>query len=162
MNEKIQAILLKLTVELKKIKWMTSPDWQITLKSEEHVSLIKQIKLHGEINDNEFTDDVQTHIEIKLVTQDEVTYYPEYTVYANLFIDSVGSKDLSYKMDADVAFMDKDFSDESKIALAAKKINGRVEDYIEKEFNEFISDSSSEIEGNKLTKLDNADQDFER
>lgn len=162
MNEKIQAILLKITIELKKLGWTTSPDWQITLKSEEYVSLVKDIGVSGEINDNEFKDNVQTHIDMKLLSSDEVTYFPEYTVYANLFIDSVGSKDLSYKMDVDVSFMDKEFTNENKIVLAAKKIDRRISDYIEKEFESYVSDSSSEIEHNKLTGLNNADQDFER
>ena len=146
MNQNIQAILLKVVLELKKLKWLPGKDWEITLKSEGHVPLVKQITVYGAMDDNEWKDTIDTHIELKIESDDQITYFPEYTIYANIMIDGGSSKDIVYKMDADVAFTDKELGDTRKIDQCAKRINRSVEDHIEEEYSDYIDNNADEIE----------------
>ena len=145
MNEKTKAILMKTVLELKKDKWNVAPDWEITLKGEGHVSLAKNIPVTGNLGDDQWDDTVETTADLKLASQDQVTFYPEFIVYANIFIQGGGSKDIALKMDADVAFTEGDFTDDKKIASAAKKISNIIEDYIETQYSDYIDDNSQDI-----------------
>ena len=149
MNEKIQAILLKIVLELKKDKWAVSPDWEITLKGEGHVPLSKSIQVDGNLDDEEWQDEVDTIIDLKLESDDELTYFPEYTIYANIFIQGGSSKDIAYKLDADVAFTERDLRDDRKAALAAKKITRFVSDHISTEYSDYIDQNAQEIRNYK-------------
>lgn len=149
MNERIQAILLKIVVELKKMRWKAVPDWEITLKSEGHVSMVKSIGVEGSMGDEEWRDEVETYIDLKLSSDDEITYFPDYTVYGNIFIDGGSSKDIAYKMDADVAFTERDLGDDAKISIAAKKIDRLVENHIEQEYGDYIDMNAQEIKAYK-------------
>lgn len=161
MNEKIQAILLKIVVELKKDNWKVAPDWELTLKSEGHVPMSKNIRVHGSMDDEEWTDDIDTTIDLKLASDDEITYFPEYTVYAHMYLQNVQGKDIAIKMDADVAFTNHDLADQKKISLAAKKISQFTEDHIEHEYGDYVSQSSEELQNYKLGGVD-PDYDPER
>jgi hypothetical protein len=145
MNEKIQAILLKIVVELKKLKWVATPDWEVTLKGEGHVPLTKQIVVEGAMGDDEWRDQIETHIDLKLASEDQITYFPEYTIYATVLIEGGVTHDIAYKMDADIAFTEGDFRDKPKLQLAAKKINRLVEGHIQQEFNDYIDQNEASI-----------------
>lgn len=145
MNERIQAILLKIVVELKKMRWKPVPDWEITLKSEGHVSLTKAIGVEGNLGDEEWRDEVETFIDLKLASDDEITYFPDYTVYGSIHIEGGVMKDIAYKMDADVAFTERDLGDDAKTNLAAKKIDRLVENHIESEYSDYIDMNAQEI-----------------
>ena len=157
MNEKIQAILLKIVLDLKKLSWEAHPDWEITLKSEGHVPMIKQIGVEGSMGDDDWRDIIETHLDIKLISDDEITYFPNYTIYAAISINDVASKDIAYKMDADVAFTERDVRDQSKITLAAKRIDRMVENHIEQEYGNYVSSNSQSIKyfKNPNDELDN-------
>ncbi len=58
MNEKILAILLQLTISLKESGWVTGKDWEITLKGEGHVPLIKQIPVEGGLDDQKWSENI--------------------------------------------------------------------------------------------------------
>lgn len=149
MNEKIQAILLKIVIQLKKMRWKPVQDWEITLKSEGHVSLQKLVGVEGNLGDEEWRDEVDTFVDLKLASDDEITYFPDYTVYANIFIEGGSSKDIAYKMDADVAFTERDLTDDEKILLAAKKIDRLIENHIESEYSDYIDMNGQEIQYHK-------------
>lgn len=149
MNEKIQAILLKIVLELKKDKWSVAPDWEITLKGEGHVPLSKNIRVEGNLGDDEWSDAVETTIDLKLTSDDELTYFPDYTIYANIFIQGGSSKDIAYKLDADVAFTERDVRDDAKSTLAAKKISRLVEDHIESEYSDYVDQNGQDIKDYK-------------
>ena len=149
MNEKIQAILLKIVVELKKNKWLVAPDWEVTLKGEGHVPLSKNVRVTGNLDDEEWHDEIETTIDLKLSSQDELTYFPEYTIYANIFIQGGSSKDIAYKLDADVAFTERDVRDDKKVALAANKISRIVEDHIESEYSDYVDQNAQDIKDYK-------------
>jgi predicted phosphohydrolase len=145
MNDKIQAILLKTVVELKKHGWKVKSDWEITLKSEDQVSLSKQISVEGNLDDREWTDDIDTLMELKLVSTDNLTYFPEFVIYANIFIQGGSIKDVAYKLGADIAFTERDVKDENIANLAATKINKTAEDHIEAEYTHYIDQNYQAI-----------------
>ena len=159
MNQNIQAILLKVVLELKKMQWVAGKDWEITLKSEGHVPLVKQISVNGSMDDEEWRDDVETHLQLKLDSDDQITYFPDYTIYANIMIDGGTSKDIAYKMDADVAFTEKEIRDDRKIEQCAKRINRLVEDHIEQEYASYIDNNAEEIKWYKQSGTQKADNE---
>lgn len=145
MNEKIQAILLKIVVEMKKLRWFPDENWEITFKSEGHASLKKAIGVEGSLGDEEWRDEVDTLLNLKLSSDDEITYFPDYTVYGTINIDGGASKDVFHHMDADVAFTERDLGDDAKIALSAKKINRLVENHIEQEYGDYVDMNAQQI-----------------
>lgn len=158
MNQNIQAILLKVVLELKKLQWITDNAWEITLKSEDHVPLVKQVPVQGTLEDEEgWRDDIETHISLKLVSQDEITYFPEYTIYANITIPGGNIKDIVYKMEADVAFTKEDLKNDRKAGQCANRINRLVCDHIEQEYSNYLDNNSEEIKFYKQNGTQQAD-----
>jgi hypothetical protein len=149
MNEKIQAILLKIVLDLKKLKWSAGPDWEITLKSEGHIPLVKKVLVDNTMSDNKFRDEIDTMIDLTLITDDQITYFPNFTIYGSILIDGGPSKDIAVKQDVDVAFTDKDFQNAAKIVSASKKVNNMVESYIENEYDNYIDTNSKAINAYK-------------
>jgi len=146
MNEKIQAILLKIVLGMKKEHWAVAPDWEVTLKSEGHVPLSKSIRVQGNFNDDEWSDSIETTIDLRLTSTDELTYFPEYTIYASILIQGGQIHDIAYKLDADVAFTDQDVRDEEKATASAKKISRLVEDHIESEYSDYVDQNAQDIQ----------------
>lgn len=145
MSDKVQAILLKIILNLKNNQWKVDSDWEITLKSEGHVSLRRNIPVHGDIGESEWDDEVETIVDLKLASRDEITFFPEFTIYANIFINGGPSKDIAYKMDADVAFTEHDVRNDKKAETASQRISRLVEDHIENEYSDYIDQNSQEI-----------------
>ena len=110
------------------------------------VEMTKPVSVQGSMGDESWDDYIDTQIDLKLVTNDEITFFPEYVTHANFFVDGATSKDVMDNSDVDVAFTESDFQDEAKIASAAKKISSRTADYIEHEYDDYISQNQSEIE----------------
>jgi len=149
MNEKIQAILLKIVLELKKSQWTAHPDWEVTLKGEGHVPLVKQVQVEGSMDDQQWDDHIEISMDLKLGTDDQITYFPDYTIFGQIFIDGGSSEDIAYKMDADVAFTESDVQNERKIKEAAAKINRLVDSHLQTEFNDYIDNNYQEIQYHK-------------
>lgn len=131
------------------MKWSAGEDWEITLKSEGHVPLVKQVSVMGSMDDEEWQDDVETHIDLKLASDDDITFFPEYTIYAEIFIEGGSNKDVVYKLDADVAFTEKDILDERKAKLAAQRIDRLVEGHMEQEYADYVDNNAEEIRYHK-------------
>jgi hypothetical protein len=149
MNDKIQAILLKLVLELKKLRWKVSQDWELILKSEGHVTMTKHVNVQGSLGDDQWDDQIDTSIDLKLGTSDEVTYFPEFNVTAEIYLEGGTIKDVVYNSDNDTAFTDNDLNDTAKIAIAAKGITRSVEDHIEHEYDEYLMNNGDEIQYQK-------------
>jgi len=145
MNNKIQAILLKLVLALQKEHWQVAPNWELTLKSEGHAPLTKNIRVQGTLAGESWGDDIEAMIDLKLVSTDEITYFPEYTTYAHMYLKGIESKDIAIKLDIDVAFTNQDLSNQSKIDLAAKKISRFTEDHIENEYSDYVDQNSQAL-----------------
>jgi hypothetical protein len=149
MNDKIQAILLKIIVHLKQNKWRVGPDWEITLKSEHHVPMSTRIFVEGNIADEEWSDNIETNGDLSLTSDDQVTFFPSVTIYSQIFIDGGTSKDITYKIDVDVAFTESDLSNDSKAQSAAARITRLVEDYIENEYSDYVDENGEAIQDHK-------------
>ena len=145
MNEKIQAILLKIILELKKLGWAAAQDWDLTLKSENQVPMVKQVSVAGAMNDDEWRDDIETHVDLKLISDDNITFFPSYTIYAEIFLQGGSSKDVVYKSDVDVAFTENDFRDNRKFKIAASRINRIIEDYMEQVYADYVDTNANDI-----------------
>ena len=146
MSEKIQAILLRSVKELKTLGWKTGPDWQITLKSDGHIPLTKSFPVKGTMGEKEWDDVVDVTIDFKIDSDDQLTHIPEFVVHANIFIDGAPSKDISYKMDNDTAFTERDFNNQSKILSAVKRIDQQVDTFIQEEYNEYVDANQSSLQ----------------
>lgn len=146
MNQNVQAILLKLVVELKKLRWKVSENWELALKSEGHVEMVRKIHVRGKLGEHEEWDDnIETTINLKLSSQDEITFFPEYIIQAEIFLEGGSFKDVNDKADVDEAFVAKDVSNDAKAKSAATKITRNVENYIEHEYDEYLSHNGDEI-----------------
>lgn len=130
MNDKIKAILLQIAKNLKKAGWKLSPDGELSIQSEFSVPMVKLISV-GSGNKKHI---VETYIVVKLESDDELTYFPSYSVYANIEVDRLPSKDVVEKMRVSVAFTEKDFKETRKANTAASKIDGMVQDTIDNEY----------------------------
>lgn len=149
MTEQMQAILLKVILTLKRDQWAVADDWELTLKSEGHVPLSKHITVEGNLDDEEWNDQVDVSIDLKMASDDELTYFPEYTIYANILIAGGESKDIAYKTSVDVAFTANDIKDDSKSTLAARKISRSVEEHIETEYSDYVDQNAQAIKDYK-------------
>lgn len=149
MNEKIQAILLKIVVALRKEQWNVAPDWEITLKGEGHVPMTRNVSVKGDIDGEEWEDTIQTTIDLKLESADELTYFPSYTIYAEIYLEGASGKDIANKMDVDVAFTDRDLKDDSKPSTTAKKITRLTDDYVSNEYSDYVNQNAEDIKSYK-------------
>jgi hypothetical protein len=161
MNIKTQAILIKTAKALTTLGWTPDADYEITVKSEGYIPLTKHVGVAGEMGDEEWRDDVETSIHLKLSTDDELTYFPSYTIYASIEVEGAVRKDIAVTTDADVAFTEKDARNDEKISLAGRKIDRLVQSYIEQAYDDYVEANTNQIlhykQGGGM-----ADQDLER
>jgi hypothetical protein len=146
MNEKIQAILLKIILELKKLGWLAAPDWEITLHSEKKIPLVRSIPVEGSMNNEMWNDVIEITLELELKSDDNITYIPNLFIYGQIFIDGGTSEDIAYTMPLSVALTEDDFEDERKIKDAASKINKFVEEYSQGEYTDYIDANQQNID----------------
>lgn len=133
MNEKIQLILFKIVLDLKKLGWKSMPDWEITFKSEGHISMTKVIPVKIDVNGRRSSDSVETYLNFKFSSDDQITFYPEYNVSTSIFINSE-IKDISENMDIDIPFSEEDLQDLQKINAASVRINDSIQNYIQESY----------------------------
>jgi len=145
MNDKIQAILLRVVLELKKRHWSAAPEWEITLKSEGYIPLVKQIQVDGSLDGRDWKDVVETTLHLKFSSRDQITFFPEYSIYASMLLAGGENKDIMYDQDVDVALTEKDIKDDNKIKITANKIDQQSGDYINEEYNEYVLSNSENI-----------------
>lgn len=138
MTDKFKAILIKASVELKKLGWKIGEDPEISL-------LHDKLLLHKAISVTAYGDEqkkynatIDTLIELTLETPDENVYFPAYTVNAELSMSGDKSKLLSYKSDVDIALTDNDLHTTSKARVIAVRLDQYVKEYIQSEYNTYI------------------------
>jgi len=146
MNEKIQAILLSIILELKKLRWSPASDWEITLHTDKKGSLIKQIPVEGSFKDEKWNDNIEILMELTLNSEDQITYFPNFTIYGHIFITSGLTGDIVYTMEDDNSYMEDDVKKNGKFKLSAANINRLVEDYVQNEYTSYISSHKDDID----------------
>jgi hypothetical protein len=155
MTENIQKSLVRVALALKQLRWKADENVDITLKSEGQVTLSKVFNLESQMNDKEWKEPMDVTIQLRMDSADQITWFPEYTIYANLYVEGATSQDLVYKADASIAFTDYDqtVTDpeikkkvDLKIAHAAKVIDDIVEDHLQDEWNSYLDSASEDVQ----------------
>ena len=138
MNQKAQVILLQIVKILKENQWKTDSQWQLSLKVDGFVPLMRSIIADGRLDDDKWKDQVNTLIRLKMSTDDDITFFPEFSIYAQIALGEVPAKDIEYSMMGNTAFTEKDLKDEKKFKSAASEINRMVDDHINEVYQDYI------------------------
>jgi hypothetical protein len=156
MNENIRKLLVRIALALKAKGWKAAEDIELTLKSDGKLVLNKPVKVDASVNDKEWRENVETSLHFTLASDDQITFFPEYSIFAEFFIEgATGSHDVAFKSDADVGFTEHDqlATDPDikqkvnlKIAQTAKMMDDLVEMQIQDEFDEYANESSHDIQ----------------
>jgi hypothetical protein len=146
MNEKVKAILLKIVIELQKLGWSLDADYEVTLHAENYIPMSKYIPVGGTLGNKEWEDKLDLGINLKMETADQNSFYPEYLINGEIFIKGGSIKDINYKTDASVGFMENDFRDEGKVQTAARTINNAVQNHAQEEYTKYLEENGDAIE----------------
>jgi len=138
MSQKSEIILLQIVKALESIGWLVDSQWQLSLKADGFIPLMRSITTQGSLNDTEWSDEIHTLIRLKVTTEDEITFFPEFSLYAQIAVGSVPPQDIDYKMMGNQSFTDKDVKDTKKAATAAKEITRMVESHINEAYQDYL------------------------
>ena len=142
MNQHSTIMLLQLVKAMKTHGWASDSQWELSLKADGHVPLIRQVEVHAEMDDKKWKDQVSAMVNLRITTEDEITFFPSITVYAQIAIGSIPPEDIEYATAGNESFTEKDIKDHTKFKQAAAELTRIVDNYI------------NEIYGNYVTKND--------
>ena len=158
MNEKIKAIWLQIIVALKHKGWVPDANWEITSVSEQHIPLKKVITVSGEIESDSWKDEVDTHVRVKLISRDEITYFVNININATVQYKNLNTLDIDDDMSIDVAITEKDIKNSSVINRAADRVDSLVEEHISHLYTSYIDSNKTKIQLYDLGSLDEEDE----
>ena len=140
MNKEVEGVLYRIAKKLNKEEgWMVDKDFDVTVKSDGHIILIRSFMVRGSLDEDEWKDQIAATIHLSLETDDEWTYWPEFTIYAQIKIGDISEENVTYKMQSNVAFLpSKDVEDEAKAAKAAREINRLVESHVGETYQDYV------------------------
>ncbi len=138
MSQKSEIILLQIVKALESLGWSVDSQWQLSLKADGFIPLVRSVTTQGNLNDTEWSDEIHTLIRLKIATEDEITFFPEFSMYAQIAVGSVPPEDIDYKMMGNQSFTDKDVKDTKKAAIAAKEITRMVENHIGEVYQDYV------------------------
>ena len=138
MNQKSQILLLHMVKALKTDKWASDNQWELSLKADGNVPLMRAVAVKGSLDGEEWKDQIHTMIRATITTDDEITFFPEFTLYAQIAIGNIPAKDIEYKMAGNVAFSDKDLKNDKKFHSAAREINRMVDNYVQELYQDYV------------------------
>lgn len=141
MNPKAEAILLQIVKALEKNEWITGKDWQLTLKADGHIPIIRTVTIQASMDGDKWKEQVQALLHLKVSTEDEWTYFPEFTLYAQIAIGEIPAKDIAYKMIGNEAFTEKEIKDEKKFLSAAREIDRMVQSHINEVYQDYVDEN---------------------
>lgn len=141
MNQKAEAILLQIVKALGQNRWITGKDWQLTFKTDGHIPLISTISAQASMDGDKWKEQIQALIHLKISTEDEWTYFPEFTLYAQVAIGEIPAKDIAYKMVGNESFMEKDITNDKKFRSAAREITRMVESHINEVYQDYVDEN---------------------
>lgn len=140
MDKKVEGILLQIVKKLgDENGWMIDKDWELTFKSDGHISLVRSLEVEGSLDGDTWTDQISTAVHLTMSSEDEWTFWPTFTIYAQIQIGSIPPEDIAYKMSSNVPFMAEEVKDASKAGKAAREINRVVETHIGKSYQDYVS-----------------------
>ena len=138
MNQKSQIILLQLVKALQSSKWTSDNQWQLSLKADRYVPLVRPVIVEGSLDGDKWKDQIHVMIRLKVSTEDEITFFPEFSIFAQIAIGSIPSKDIDYQMAGNEAFTEKDLKDNKKFNSASHEINRMVDSYINEVYQDYV------------------------
>ncbi len=141
MNEKIEAILLQIAKKLKEDGWIIGKDVNVDIKVEGYISLVHEFVVEGSLGEAKWKDQLAVTIHFKLGTEDEVTYWPEFTIYAQISVagvENIKEENIEYPMQSNVSFTTNDARNEEKAAEAAREITRLVESHVQDSYYKYI------------------------
>jgi hypothetical protein len=138
MNQKSQILLLQMVKALKANNWSGDNQWELSLKADGNVPLMRSVTVEGRLDEEKWKDQVHTMIRVSVTTDDEITFFPEFSLYAQVAIGSIPAKDIEYKTAGNVAFTDKDLKNDKKFQSAATEISRMVDTYIGEMYQDYI------------------------
>lgn len=138
MNPKAEAILLQIVRALEHNGWSANKDWKLTFKADGHVPLIRSVVAEASMDGDKWKDQIESYITVKMISEDEWTYFPEFTLYAQIAVGSIPPQDVAYKMSGNEAFMETDIKNEKKAMSAAREINRMVQNHINEVYQDYV------------------------
>ena len=138
MNQKSQILLLQMVKALKANNWSSDSQWELSLKADGNVPLMRAVAVKGSLDGEEWKDQIHTMIRATITTDDEITFFPEFTLYAQIAIGNIPAKDIEYKMAGNVAFSDKDLKNDKKFHSATREINRMVDNYVQELYQDYV------------------------
>lgn len=144
MNQKAEIILLQIVKALENNQWATGADWQLSLKADGFIPLSRTVIAQGSMDGDKWQDHIQVLIRLKVSSEDEITFFPEFSLYAQIAIGSIPAKEIDYKMIGNEAFTEKDLKDKKKANLAAREINRMVDSHINEVYQDYV-DTNEEL-----------------
>ena len=141
MNQKSEIILLQIVKALEKNEWYTGKDWQLTFKTDGHIPLIRSVIVEASMDSDKWKDQIEVYIILKIVTEDEWTFFPEFMVHAQISIGSIPSQDIAYKMVGNTAFTEKDIKDSKKFISASREIDRMVQSHINEVYQDYVDEN---------------------
>jgi hypothetical protein len=142
MNSNAETILLQIANSLGKKEWTPGKDWQLTFKTDEQIPLTRDVVVKASMDKDTWKDQVGVYITLKISSEDELTLFSEFTIYAQIFIGSIPSKDIVHKMMGNESFTGKDIKNNTKISGAAREIDYMVRSYINEIYQNYIDENN--------------------
>lgn len=153
MNKKIEGILLQIAKKLEKTEgWMVDKDWAVSLKADGYLTFVRTFMVRGSLDEDKWEDQIPVTIHLKLTSDDEWTYWPEFTVYAQVKLGDLKEDDIEYKMQSNVSFMSDDVKDEAKAAAAAKEITKFAGSHVEEVYQDYVEKNDELVRFYKQSK----------
>lgn len=149
---KLDSILVKVAAALQREqRWRLEANADVSFRSESKIPLTKSVKVVGTIGDKQFDHNVDVLVELTLGSDDQITWYPEYTIEGEIYLEGGPIKDLDCSLDADTSFSENDVNDFHKVSEAAQRINQYVENHVQHEFETYVNLNVDVIEDFKKT-----------
>lgn len=145
MNPNAEVILLQIVRALEKNEWSTGKDWQLTFKADGHIPLIRSVMAEASMDGDKWKDQIEAYITLKISSEDDWTYFPEFILYAQIAVGSIPPKDIAYKMIGNEAFMEKNIKDEKKFLSAGREINRMVQNHINEVYQDYVDENDELI-----------------
>lgn len=147
MNDKQKALLIKIAEILRdKFRWEMAADHEISLFGEGMIPMVKTIQVESSLDDKEISSDVICSLDLKLGSDDQITWYPDFTITGDFLVDGANPGDFTYSTNASTGFMEGDIEqDGNKFVRTASEINNIVDNYVQGEYHEYVMRNAEAI-----------------
>jgi hypothetical protein len=125
LSEPLKAILLKVAMELKNLRWKSNSNTNEINVFQGHLEMFKNFIWQGDGEVPDVEVDMSIDVGFSRNEQNNV-YFIVYNTNYNLYVQNVGGSDKHHNTDIDVPFTEQDLNNVVKFKEAAKKINDQT------------------------------------